>query len=531
MVFPKNQAIKSNPLVRLFSSGRTFFEVELNPYAIKLKSRGENIELVHLDTVKCSIERKMLGSRLCFEKENGEQKRTDLFFNKKKVLDMKRKIDHGIKEAQKILSELARNKIKLTTQADKVRQLKDGSRWLSKWLLDRYLRETETLSSVIKLPKHVYERLDLAVQGATLSNFCSNPISFRDDANRFFNKKELERKKEFFDSLSPSPNSEQRNAIICDENNACVVASAGSGKTTLILSKLAYLLEKRLIQNADEVMILSFNTSISKEIKQRGERQIKNIEARTFHSLGFYVLSQTGEKHPTLASFEKDRDLNSKQKVIVKLISEVLEDDHYFDIAKSFFIEFLQPIETPHQYKTYGEFFQKIREGDPTSYKKSKTTENWETVKSFGEKIIADALLANGVKYQYEKSYFYKDRKGNPIDYTYTSKKGKRLHYRPDFYLPDYNIWIEHFGTNCEGKPPPYFRLGYVKNITDKRKLHKKYKTTLIETTSCDHFKGELQQRLFSQLSLQGVKFKPISKNDFLNLVKTKNYCDIDCDE
>ena len=53
--------------------------------------------------------------------------------------------------------------------------------------------------------------------------------------------------------------------------------------------------------------------------------------------------------------------------------------------------------------------------------------------------------------------------------------------YLPDFYLDDYNIYIEHFGLNrnCEnhligGKSSEE----YVKEMEWKRKVHKKYGTT-----------------------------------------------------
>jgi len=32
--------------------------------------------------------------------------------------------------------------------------------------------------------------------------------------------------------------------------------------------------------------------------------------------------------------------------------------------------------------------------------------------------------------------------------------------YRPDFYLPDYDLCLEHFGIDCEGKNGAVYRRG-----------------------------------------------------------------------
>lgn len=82
--------------------------------------------------------------------------------------------------------------------------------------------------------------------------------------------------------------------------------------------------------------------------------------------------------------------------------------------------------------------------------------------------------------------------------------------YLPDFYLDDYNIYIEHFGLNrnCEnhligGKSSEE----YVKEMEWKRKVHKKYGTTLIETFSYYQSENRLLTRLAEKLQAQGVEF------------------------
>ena len=70
-------------------------------------------------------------------------------------------------------------------------------------------------------------------------------------------------------------------------------------------------------------------------------------------------------------------------------------------------------------------------------YGRPSVTLKGELVRSYSEKIIADWFYRNGVKYAYEYPAF--DRKGSAIS-------------RPDFYLPDYGLYIEYWGLVGTGK-------------------------------------------------------------------------------
>ncbi len=50
-------------------------------------------------------------------------------------------------------------------------------------------------------------------------------------------------------------------------------------------------------------------------------------------------------------------------------------------------------------------------------------------VKSYGEVLISNFLWQNDIEVQYE-----------PIDHFYKNEQGKKKAYRPDFYLPKYDI-------------------------------------------------------------------------------------------
>jgi hypothetical protein len=109
---------------------------------------------------------------------------------------------------------------------------------------------------------------------------------------------------------------------------------------------------------------------------------------------------------------------------------------------------------------------QKVRQHTGTQYTASVTgpsksrivpqsTRNGEVVKSGGERMIADYLYANGIRYEYEKP---------AMDAT-----GRRIS-RPDFFLPDHNIYVEYWGmVNSDEK---HERQEYVKSMEWKIKRY-----------------------------------------------------------
>lgn len=62
------------------------------------------------------------------------------------------------------------------------------------------------------------------------------------------------------------------------------------------------------------------------------------------------------------------------------------------------------------------------------------TTLRGEKVKSNGEKIIADYFYKRSINYEYER-----------VAKTHSWIFGKKIS-KPDFYLPDYNVYIEYWG-------------------------------------------------------------------------------------
>ena len=83
-------------------------------------------------------------------------------------------------------------------------------------------------------------------------------------------------------------NKEQRQAVECVEGPVLIVAGAGSGKTRVLTSRIAYMIEKGT--DPSRILALTFTKKAAGEMKERiggmvGERKARRIYMGTFHSV------------------------------------------------------------------------------------------------------------------------------------------------------------------------------------------------------------------------------------------------------
>ena len=63
-------------------------------------------------------------------------------------------------------------------------------------------------------------------------------------------------------------NSEQKNAVSCVDGPVLIVAGAGSGKTRVLTSRIAYILEKKNL-DPSRILALTFTKKAASEMKER----------------------------------------------------------------------------------------------------------------------------------------------------------------------------------------------------------------------------------------------------------------------
>ena len=100
---------------------------------------------------------------------------------------------------------------------------------------------------------------------------------FIDGYNESFVKQESPVIKNILNKKEIQNNNDQVTAIASDEDNTLLVAGAGTGKTTTILGKLAYLIE-RIKVKPEDILLLSFT---GRAVDELADRIKKNFLRRT----------------------------------------------------------------------------------------------------------------------------------------------------------------------------------------------------------------------------------------------------------
>ncbi|MET4728546.1 DNA helicase-4 [Lysobacter enzymogenes] len=313
------------------------------------------------------------------------------------------------------------------------------------------------------------------------------------EVNERHAQRELVECQELFQRVETRPlTEEQSRAVICFDNRVQVVASAGSGKTSTMVAKAAYAIQ-RLGVAPERIVMLAFNNTAARELEERAKKSFASvginaaITAKTFHSLGLEITGHaTGKKAyvPSWVGNESEKRLKMSD-IVDRLKSTSAKFRTEWDMFRLVF---------GHSIPAFGG-----EQPKPDWDDKGNTglrTLRGELVKSVDECTIANWLFYNGVDYRYERDYEFDTR---------TATHGQ---YHPDFYYPSIGLYHEHFALDKNGQPPPDFRR-YMDSVHWKRDEHRRRGTDFIETTSHQLWTGKLFDQLKRALVDRGIKLDP----------------------
>ena len=233
--------------------------------------------------------------------------------------------------------------------------------------------------------------------------------------------------------------------------------------------------------------MLAFNRKAAAEIRERLPDDLAKAHVSTFHAFGRRVIADV-EAAPTISKLAEDEAMLPV--AIDRILVDLLDDPRQSRVVADFITRHRADYRSQFDFKTPGEYYDHVRRSELR-------TLSGDLVKSFEELEIANFLTQNGVSFHYERPY--------PVE---TVTPWHRQ-YRPDFYLPDYDIYIEHLALDRQGRPPGDW-TGYAEGVEWKRGIHQQYGTKLIETYSWQRGEGVLRLRLRQQLEAAGVTFKRV---------------------
>lgn len=292
---------------------------------------------------------------------------------------------------------------------------------------------------------------------------------------------------------------QQMQCVLLSPQNHLVIAGAGSGKTTTILAKIKFLLNCGALRPED-LLVISFTNASATELKNRiFEETKKEIDISTFHKLGLNIITTVDNITPNITKL-------NLHKFIKEQLEELIKSDIYLKELNRYLLSCNIIPKSEFEFSNQEEYQNYLKNNPPTAM-------NGEIFKSYGEMDIANFLIFNGIEYKYEEPY--------KID-TRTTKYGQ---YHPDFYLPEYDMYIEYFGIDKEGNPPSYFAqpYAYKQGIIWKKQLHKENKTKLIDLYAYEKENHSLMVNLKKKLLEFSVNLNAKTQQEIWEIINNND--------
>lgn len=398
---------------------------------------------------------------------------------------------------------------------------------LEKWFyIDKYQKEkTYSLLSEIDFRIHDTKKYHSYISDTAILESMKNfSIFYRDfptlieKINKKYYDITLQKVGYLFSSLEKYPlDLYQQKAIITPEKNLLVIAGAGSGKTSTIVGKVQYLTKSLWVQPS-EILLISFTSASAKEMNERIQQKLwLSLDVKTFHKLWLDIINQSWWIKQSI--IENNNISDFKTYLSLELIPDIIQKSS--ELFLDFFHFLLKDNSYEFQFESM-ESFENYKQGQKKDILEIQNISIlWETLKSSQEVQIANFLFLHWILYKYEANY------------QIGTASEEYRQYKPDFYLPDYDVYIEHFWIDRNGNVPWFFSDGnkksyqeanqkYQDGIKWKMDLHKEYNTKLITTYSYQAFEGNLISELKTQLLKYNIAFTPIYKKEIQEKISEK---------
>jgi len=406
---------------------------------------------------------------------------------------------------KKTMDELSKRRCDIDQAYQELNSLLNSDRYVERRTIDLWVKKWSFLLSLLKDAKKL-KAVDpeLDEKATLLFKVFEKTYEVISERNEAFIELETKKFEGFFNQIEKYPlTKSQTRSIIIDEYANLVVAGAGTGKTSTIVGKAAYILKKGLAK-PEEVLLLSFGRDVNKEMQKRIGSLGLNLDVKTFHSLGLSIIAQVEGKKPSVSEISTDKlKLDTE---IEGFIKANLHDELFSKLLNEYFLFHIHQYESIFNFKSRGEYIDYLKKQEVRSL-------NGDKVKSFEECEIANFLYVNGINYEYEREY----------EVSTSSRKYRQ--YRPDFFLNDYGIYIEHFALDENGNTPTFIdQERYIGEINWKRRQHATNETKLIETYSYEKSNGNLLRNLEEKLQKYDVKFKKLPEEKVFEEINKLGY-------
>jgi len=197
----------------------------------------------------------------------------------------------------------------LHQQAEAIRLAQQQDRWLTRSDIRDWQQAIRKAFDSLPLP---VARLDEFDNCRADYRFClewlKNSDISRQERNSQWTERMLEQHVDFFSRVESSPlNPAQARAVVNGEDAVLVLAGAGSGKTSVLVARVGWLMLRRQA-TADQILLLAFGRQAAEEMNERLRARLHSdaFSARTFHALALHIIRQGSKKSPLVSKLESD---------------------------------------------------------------------------------------------------------------------------------------------------------------------------------------------------------------------------------
>jgi len=368
--------------------------------------------------------------------------------------------------------------------------------------LESYLKTLGALAKISKWPS------DFSGDVADSIKLATDARLIIQSYNEKFVRLRKKQHKPLFAKAAVPLDDEQQTAIVTDDKHNGVISGAGSGKTEVLVTRIAYLVNRTPDGIIPErILALAFQRKAAQQIEQRLKDRfgILDVKAKTFHSFGLEILRKAGVE-PRLRF--GDMAETEYRAFIEELHNKAITEPEY----RQTIIEYMKHYEPDSpksevDFETKEEFYEYMRN---LTY----TTLNGTIVRSEPEKEIMNFFLShrlNGksITVRYEQTANWM---------RYINKQNITIFPKPDFYFPEYDIYLEHWAVDDQGRVPVWFgrdaQTRYTESMKKKIEKYKAHGKYLVETTSGEYSKGDFLGKVQSKFTKILVSKYP--KQDFI---------------
>ncbi|WP_459047022.1 UvrD-helicase domain-containing protein [Stenotrophomonas sp. PSU_St99] len=318
-------------------------------------------------------------------------------------------------------------------------------------------------------------------------------VNLWEEANESMTQRELVLARDFMDRVESDPlTEEQARAVICFDNRVQVVASAGSGKTSTMVAKAAYAVERGFLA-PERIVMLAFNNGAAKELRERADKALDRlgmngveIEARTFHSLGLSIIKSASGRDLQVPKWAREKEKGTEK--LGELIDQLKDRSAHFRTQWDMFrLVFGKDLPCSGS--------ESMADGFDANGRPYLNTLNGSRVQSMEERVIADWLFYNGVNFEYKRSY------------EFDSVRDIHRQNQPNFYYPDADAYHEHAALPVGATASN--QAHYADDLAWRREQHACKGRSFIETTSAELRSGQAFKSLTDQLCALGVEVDP----------------------